>query len=479
MMTMKSYNRMAWLIAGLWLLFCLFTLNYNGPFFDEGIYITAGQRTLEGHGVTDGYLGWFAGSLLWPVLAALGYKVAGLIGTRLVALALATIAFVATVQAAKNLFGLRAGFWTAVMLAISAPFMALARLGVYDVPALAGVAVAFWAVAELHRRDHRVWLAVAIGAFILALFSKYPMGLMLLPILGVLFFLRETRFITDVGVFGFVSLAITLAFVLPLREQFDYLIGWQLANKPTFGITPLMVGYSILYRTGALFLLAAGGWLVAWDKRGLASVMLLSLIIWPAYHLISGNPASEFKHVVIGSVFAFPLAGLGFSALWDNTKHRVAARSFAVVIVLALTALGLVQLGQFNRAWPDARPAATYLVDHVQPGQKLLINESWPYTLYLYLTGRISSPWDVFDAYRITHGQSTIGLCEYDWFVDSHGSYEWPESILETIKQCGSFQSVFSTTSTVIGLGKDLNFVSYPVNVTVWQNTWKGNSKNK
>ena len=474
---MKSYNRMAWLVVGLWLVFCLFTLNYNGPIFDEGIYITAGQRTLEGHAVTDGYLGWFGGSLLWPMFAALGYKVAGLIGTRLVALALATIALVATVQAAKNLFGLRAGFWTATMLAISAPFMALARLGVYDVPALAGVAVAFWAVTELHRRDNRVWLAVAIGAFIVAMFFKYPIGLMLLPILGVLFFLRQTKFITDAGIFGFVSLAITLAFVLPMREQFDYLIGWQLANKPTFGVTPLMVGYSVLYWTGAPFLLAAGGWQDArqdaGDRRGLASVMLLSLIIWPAYHLLSGNPTSLYKHLVIGSVFAYPLAGLALSALWENGKHRVAARSFAVAIVLALTAFGLVQLDQFNRAWPDARPAANYLVGHVRPGQQLLINESWPYTLYLYTTGRIHSPWDVFDAYRVAHGQSTLSLCAYDWFVDSQGSYEWPESVLETIKQCGSFQSVFSTTSTVIGLGKELSFVSCPVQVTVWQNTFE------
>ena len=468
---MKSYNRMTWLVVGLWLLFCLFTLNYNGPFFDEGIYITAGQRTLEGHAITDGYLGWFAGSLLWPMLAALGYKVAGLIGTRLVALALATIALVATVQAAKNLFGPRAGFWTAAMLAISAPFMALARLGVYDVPALAGVAVAFWAVTELHRRDNRVWLAVAIGAFIVAMFSKYPIGLMLQPILGVLFFLRETKFITDVGILGFVSVAITLAFVLPLREQFDYLIAWQLANKPTFGVTPLMVGYSVLYWTGMPFLLAAGGWLVARDRRGLASFMLLSLIIWPAYHLISGNPASLYKHLVIGSVLAYPLAGLALSTLWENVKHRVAAKSFAVVMVLALVPFGLVQLYQFNHGWPDARAAANYLVGHVRPGQQLLINESWPYTLYLYTTGRINSPWDVFDAYRITHGESALGLCAYDWFVDSQGSYEWPESILETIKQCGSFQPVFATSSTVIGLGNDLNFVSYPVQVTVWQNT--------
>ena len=46
------------------------------------------------------------------MLAALGYNAAGLMGTRIVALALATVAFVAVVQAAKNLFGQKASFWT-------------------------------------------------------------------------------------------------------------------------------------------------------------------------------------------------------------------------------------------------------------------------------------------------------------------------------------------------------------------------------
>ena len=34
----------------------------NGPTLDESIYLMSGRRTLEGHGLTDGYLGWFAGS---------------------------------------------------------------------------------------------------------------------------------------------------------------------------------------------------------------------------------------------------------------------------------------------------------------------------------------------------------------------------------------------------------------------------------
>ena len=108
---MNHHRWTTWLIVGIWVLFCLATLNYNGPFFDEAIYVTAGLRTFEGHGFSDGYLGWFTGlHLIWPVLAATGYKIAGLMGTRTVAVILATVGFIAIVQAAKNLFGQKAGF---------------------------------------------------------------------------------------------------------------------------------------------------------------------------------------------------------------------------------------------------------------------------------------------------------------------------------------------------------------------------------
>jgi hypothetical protein len=156
----------------------------------------------------------------------------------------------------------------------------------------------------------------------------------------------------------------------------------------------------------------------------------------------------------------------------SRLQRDKAIRKLALVaLVLALAVTGLVQVDRFNRAWPDARPAANYLLARVQPGQKLLINESWPYTMVLYAADRIESPWDVFDVYRITHGESEIGLCEYDWWVDSQGSYKWPESILETIHRCGTFQPVFSSTSTVVGMGTDLDYVTYQVPIVVWQNT--------
>jgi hypothetical protein len=470
------------LIIAVWFLVCLATLSYNGPFFDEAIYITAGQRTLEGHGASDGYLGWFHGSLLWPVMAAVGYKVAGLVGTRVVALLLVSVAFVAFTRATKNLFGWQAAFWAAAALAISGPFLFVARLGVYDSAALAGLAVSLYAVTELSRWDDRAWLAAAAIAFTLGVFAKYPVGLMLLPLLSLIIVLRQEKAFTDIAIFGFIGVSIALAFFLPMRDQLVSFFYWQMENAPSFGVTRTMIAFDMLYLSAVPLLLALGGWYFAREKRALASVLLLSLAIWPAYHLLSGNPVSRGKHVVMGYLFAYMLVGLALSALWEAVKRRhasgrglaVAFRALAIAAILVLGVIGQIQMNQTNRAWPDARQAARYLQERVEPGEQLLINESWPYTMYLYTAGRIDSPWDVYDVYRIQHGQAEMDLCEYDWFVDSQGSYQWPESILAKVRRCGSFEQVYATSSTVVGLTRSLKYESYPVRTIIWRNTSKG-----
>jgi 4-amino-4-deoxy-L-arabinose transferase-like glycosyltransferase len=464
---MKNYKRAAWLILAVWIVFCLATLDYNGPFFDESIYITAGQRTLEGHGYTDGYLVWFAGSLLWPVLAAIGYKIAGLIGTRIIAALLAAVAFAAVVRATANVFGEKAGFWTALTLAFSAPFLSLAHLGVYDLPALAGIAVSFWAIVKMAKSDNRAWLAVAVLAFIFGFFGKYPMGIMVLPLVGVIFALRARKAFMDVAIFGLFSLAITLAFYLPGREQLSQTLSWSIANKPTFDVTLAMIAAAILYVSGAPFVLALIGWLAAKDKHILATILLLSLVIWPAYHLATANPASLDKHLAFGFLFAYPLIGLGLATMWERWQGKF----ITLASIAALIVLGYFEIGNYDRAWPDVRQTANYLVGQVQPGQQLLINESWPYTMYLYIDGRINSPWDVFDAFRITHGESKISLCQYDLFVNSEGSYKWPDSIMKEIQQCGDFEPVFSRVTMVVGLGPYIEYVTYPVKTTIWRNT--------
>jgi hypothetical protein len=205
----------------------------------------------------------------------------------------------------------------------------------------------------------------------------------------------------------------------------------------------------------------------------LASVLFLCLFLWPAYHLVLRESVSRNKHIVYGFVFAYPLAGLALAKLWQVRWPIRLSQASTVALVVVLGAVGSAQGNRLTRAWPDARPAVRYLLGQVTPGQRLLINESWPYTMYLYRENRISSPWDVFDVYRITHGESKIGLCEYDWFVDSQGANQWPASIRDEVLGCGTFEPVFSTTSDVENMGFDLDYIRYQVSITVWQNTEK------
>jgi 4-amino-4-deoxy-L-arabinose transferase-like glycosyltransferase len=472
---------LTWVILGAWVLGCLATLDYNGPFMDEGIYVTAGQRTLEGHGLTDGFLGWFAGSLVWPVLAGLGSRIGGLLGARAVAVLLSGAAFASLTLAARNLFGDRVAFWTALAFAASGPVLATARMAVYDSSALAGIALSWYAITELAKRDHRGWLVLAAAAYCWAIFSKYPTGLMLVPLVGAVLVLRGRKAMTDLFLFGFLSGAITLAFFLPVRERVASFFSYRLVNSPAVGVTRAMVAVDLLRLSAAPLALAVVGWWAARERRWLATVLLLALIMWPAYHLILGDSVSRSKHLVLGFTFGYPLVGLALDWIWTHGGERLGGiagraavewlgRGAAIAASLGLIALGVVQVERFNRAWPDARSAAAYLLEQVQPGEKLLINESWPYTAYLYGAGRLETPWDVFDVYRITHGQSEVDLCEYDWFVDSQGSYQWPGWIVFDVHRCGVYEPVWKGESTVVGMGRDLDYVRYQVKVVVWRN---------
>jgi hypothetical protein len=452
----------AWIIGGLWFAAGVLTVAHNGPFFDEATQITAGLRLLEGHGLADGYLIWFGGSLFWPLFAGVGYRIGGLAGTRIVALLLASIAFGCTVRASVNLFGRKTALWTALVLATNGPFMALARLGVYDVLALSCIGIAFWAITELETGDRRYLLIATLG-LVGATLAKYPIALMTLPLGGLLILLRRRRARMDLGISALLGAILFITFFVPFRQQLAQAPAWQSVNRPVFGVTLSMIAYASLYWSLVPALLAIVGWRLARERRSIAALLTGSLAIWPLFHLISFDPVSLNKTVVFGILLAAPLGGLALAELWAKKRYRLVAP----LLVLALMALGLVQWQQLDRSWPDARPTARYLVEHVQPGDVLLIDESWPYILYLYAAGRIDSPWDVYDAYRVSHDQSPLGLCEYDWFINVRSSYAWPEFFTEAIRECARYQNVHTYTSLVTNLGADLRFYTYPTEAVV------------
>jgi hypothetical protein len=437
----------------------------TGPFYDESIYIVAGLRTLRGYGFDDNYLSWFSGSLLWPIFAGLGFSLGGLQGARIFALFFSTITLIAMMLTTETLYGRRASFFAGLLYAISGPVLALGFFAVYDQPALAAVAVCLWALTRLKREDHRKWLVVAAMTFSLSYLSKYPIVLMIVPILGVIWSFRSNKALLDVAIFTFISVGIGMIFFMPLREQLSDWLTFMLGSNWNFGSTRESIAFAQLVFEVIPIILATGGLVLSKDKP-LSSVLFLTIFLWPAYHILSGNPVSDHKHAVFGFVFAFPLIGLLLARLWEEIDGRI----WVCLIMAVSVEAGLLEVNLLNGAWPDVRAPAEYLTSQVRPTDRLLINDSWPYAMYLIGAGKVDSPWSIYDPSRLSEDLVHPNFCSFDWFVDEEGSFSWSEEVRKTIEACPGFEKVQTDTVNVTGLGKDLNFVTYPVKTVIWQN---------
>lgn len=440
-----------------------------GPTIDEGLYIAAGLRTLGGHGISDGYLTWFSGSLVWPAIAGIGYELSGLEGARLMALISIVVVMVATIKATGNLFGPRARFFAALLLATSGPVLMLAHLAVYDALAIAGVATCFWCVTELARRDHRGWLVAGALSFSLGVLAKYPTLFFAGPtLMALLVLLRRGRAVTDLALFGFVFAVLPMILFLSERGQYSMLFSDNLAlQTEAFGASPRTVAYAQAYFTAVPLVLALAGWLAVPSRRLLATVLASGVAGPVAYHLLSQNGVSDHKHAVYGLVFAAPLGGLALAGAARDWPRRVAM----VPALAALAFLGVAQMQRLDDGSPDLRASVGYLRAHVKPGQELLINNSWPFIPYLYERGALASPWDVYDVYRVRAGQARGSVCRYDWFVDAPGGSSWSSRIRRQAKRCGTFHEVFSRPEPLVGLTNDrLDFIQYTGYARIWKN---------
>jgi hypothetical protein len=460
--------RWTWLALALFVAFQVVVIlqQRTGPFLDEGIYITAGLRTLEGHGLDDGYATWLSGSLAWPVVSALGYELAGLVGARLVALVAVTIGVTAALKASANLYGHRVRLMAAIFVLPWGPLLALAHLAVIDALAVCGLGLSMWALTELARRNHRGWLTLSALGFAGAVLAKYPVAFLAPPLLALLVALRGRRSLIDVSIFVLAAGALLQIFFLPLREQLSSFVTWRMANDPDFGVSLPTVALTLGLATAVPFAIAAAG-VAATPRKGVALALLSGMVIFPLYHLLTGSSVSANKHVVFGALLALPLLGLALARGFE----RRAGGALTSVAVALFGLVGVHQMDLLDRSWPDVRPAEAYLKAHVEPGDVVLSAGHWPYLPGLYGEGRLASPWDSYDAYRIQDEGFDRSLCEVDWFVEERLGAAWPPEVLAQIQACGSFAEVHRSLSPVTNLANDFRLVDYEVTTVVWRNT--------
>jgi hypothetical protein len=441
-------------------------LQATGPFMDEGIYVTAGLRTLQGHWVADNYAGWLAGSMLWPVLAALGWKLAGLAGARAAAALCVSAGLAGAIAATGNLFGARARAAAALLAVTSGPVLALGHLAVYDTAALAAAGGAFWTLTEFLRRDDRAWLVATAALYALAGLCKYPVLFFCAPPLVLLLVLeRRRRAALDLALLALVAGAILLIYFTADRAQLVAFERFRTQENPTFGVSTAQIAFAQLYYTAAPLLLALAGAVLLRGRRAVALALLTGALAAPLYHLGTGDPSGDQKHVVFGLLFTLPLAGVALArALSGSTRPAGAA------LLVGLFVFGLAQLARIDESWPDLRGSAAFLGAHVHRGERLLINSSWVDVAYLYDRGRMRSPYDAYDAYRVKHLRRPLDVCAFQWFVAVPGGEPWPAAVRARMLRCGTFARVYASSTTMTNLGSDLRFVTYSEPVEIWRN---------
>jgi hypothetical protein len=443
----------------------LSALTLNGPFYDEGIYVTAGIRTLQGYGLSDNYVSWFTGSLMWPILAALGWKAAGLAGARAVAAICVTIGLAGAFKAAGNLFGIRVRAAAAVAALLSGPLIALGHLAVYDTLSLAAAGWSFWAMTEFLRRDDRAWLCASALLFALSSIFKYPAMIFIGPPLLLLVVAGRRRSARmDLGLFAFISAAVVMIYFLSDRGQLVALEEFRVHNSVTFGVTRSQLLYTEVYLMAVPLLLALPGAFLI-ERRGIGLALLSGVVGAPAYHLLNNDPTSTGKHVVFGLLFTLPLIGVTLTHALRRWRLVL-----AIPALIGLAGFAAVQAARLDEAWPDLRPAVGVLTREVHPGERILANSAWVEAAYLYDGHRINSPFDLWDTSRVQALGGHVNVCSFQWFVEVPGGEPWPAPIQAAMRSCGTFRELYHSTALVTGLGTTLSFVTYRGAVEIWKN---------
>lgn len=441
----------------------------NGPFLDEGTYITAGLRTLQGHGIADGYLTWFAGSLFWPTLAAAAFKVGGLIAARVLAALFVTTALTFGSLATRNMFGERAACWAAAGACSSATVLALGHLAVYDVTAVAGLGAMLWALSRADRSHHQRWSAIAALFFAVAVLGKYPTFFMVPVVIGLLVVIYGHRAVAAVGLFALVLVPSLLAFFLPWRFQLVYFLHWRTINNPSFGDTRSMIVYEqLLYGLPFIAVGALGvAFAVPRGRRGLGLVLLSALLVFPVYHVLAGSRVSESKHIAFGIVLSMPLVGVTLDRFAGAAIWR---RTLVALLTIAFLGLGLTQVHRLDHGWVDSDSGAAYLRSHMSPIDTLLIPNAWQVLPVLY-GHPVPDPKMVTDSYGFTHASPAFDICTVDWLVDTPNDNAWPAAVMSTMRSCGTFTRVFVSHNTLVNLTPHLDFARYEGYFIVYRNS--------
>jgi 4-amino-4-deoxy-L-arabinose transferase-like glycosyltransferase len=457
-----SWLRKNWAIISIvagFLMIEVWRLDVSGPHFDEGIYVLAGERTLQGYGLSDGYLAWFGGSLAYPVLASLSYSLGGLMGARLFGVLCIAAATVIVYRLAVNEFGQRSGPWAAFIFASASGTLFTAKLAVYDVAAVPALALAYWLTSKASKEDNRIYFLLAGLACGFGFLFKYVVIFFIPSIVGFILASRRRWAFGDVALFSIGPGIMGAGLVALAPDQLYRMLTVEDFGANTAGLN-LMAWY-LGYNWGVYLVLALIGALVS-KSRNIAIALLVGVFVMPIAHVAQMNVLSIMKHAMWGLIAGAPLIGSLMARLWSGYLARLVV-GLVVVVVSALT---IYYLPKLEQSYPDIRDTAQFVRGQMQSGDRVIANHSWAYRLEIH--DFLNTPWDLADEYMVSN--DLIGdLGQYKWFINEHDVFAFDPQFVRRIRDEASWELVYTNTVYNMPLQETGYFFKHPIVTEVWR----------
>jgi Dolichyl-phosphate-mannose-protein mannosyltransferase len=333
------------------------------PFEDEALYVFMGHRMIE-HLLHGSFLhehpgAFFSGAPgLYPVLAAVGDRLGGLQGARVVSLIFAILSTIGVYGLGRQLFGKLAGLLGALTFTLSGSVIYQSGLATFDSTTLALIAMAAWLAVYSTKTNGLLWAPVVSALLTLAFLAKYA-GAAYAPVVAALAVAvgwRQLRWtIVRRATFVLTGVIVMAYFVIALWGQ-SLIPGIQTTTTSRtvidHGTTSQLTEQIVDWVGPWLGLALIGGLFRFRQQPALILVLLVGAIVGPAQHIRIGEATSLAKHLAFGMLFAAPLVG----DLLAGAVRRMPTISIPVAtgLLTALCLLGLHYSSLFRTSWvPD------------------------------------------------------------------------------------------------------------------------------
>ncbi len=431
----------------------VFHLNYNSAFNDEAIYIVIGRMGLfASDWWSYGAKLWMAGiPYIYPPLAALSYELGGLSGARLlnVIFGVFLIEEVYRFTTLLNLYdkkiNKRAGLIAAFLVAFAGVGIYVSKLATYDMPSflLMMVGINSFLKAKYYSNGKYYFLSF------LCLFTAFLTKIVIAIFFPILFLfsilIMKTRSLDHR------RKAILYLYVPFFAACVLYFIFYK-DNLGTYVTTHKELGKSYGYyeiidliwrelKTFLVLIIPASIVLVANKKLKIVASLSLFIIAIPAFHLILLRLATLDKHLYLTAIFMAVIIGYGVSIL-ISSKNRV----FSVIGIVGFAifaAFFLTDSYKISRMhehdWNNTYALQSYLVNKIQPGDKILTEEGGVVVLALY--DKIFPPKNIvtFDWIDYSGLQDDKGYIQavndtYFDYIEINGRIEEKDNLREEIR---------------------------------------------